>query len=82
MQYSSCEELQAWMKNYMDANIATLPTREALCCRSNLLGNLKPLDNKLGLCRTPNRSNILKNKHKIRLNVSLHLVQHTNFRVK
>ena len=45
-------EHQAWMKNDMVANIATLLARGVLR-RSGFLGNLKSSDNKLGLRRTP-----------------------------
>ena len=39
-------------KNYMVVNMATIFARRVLW-RSSFLGNLKPLDHKFGLWRTP-----------------------------
>ena len=63
-------ELQAWMKK-----MTWLPTWQYIFARgvlwrSSFLGNLKPLDKKLDLWKTPTRGNFL-----IRFS---HLVRHTN----
>ena len=67
-------ELQAWMKNDMGANIATFLARGVLW-RSSFWGNLKPSCKKLGLRKTPTWGFYFHY-------IVLHLVRHTNQRLK